>query len=122
MSSDRVQFKRSAEDRPRREGEVGKRSILQAFVGDQSVSAVEEENSKRLVPECPHRCYEIAAEGGIQRVDWGGIQITPHRFEKHVMRADEQERYVRIGAENAGKGFGGLRPDIADAAKLRQQR
>lgn len=38
------------------------------------------------------------------------------------MRSDQQERRVRICPENPGKRFGRLRPDIAETAKLGQQR
>ena len=101
---------------------MGERSILQAFVGDQPLARVEEKDPKRLVPEGSHRCNEIAPQLGVQRIDRHRFQISPHRFKKHIVRADEQERHVRICPEHPVKRFGRLRPDIAEAAKLGQQR
>jgi len=100
-----IEFERTLEDRPWIDRKLGKRTILELLVGEESPSRVEKQDAQNFGWERSHRYDQILAQLWVEGVDREGAKIAAHCLGHHVARADQQLRDSRTRPENAAEGL-----------------
>lgn len=113
---------RAAEDRARIECQVSDRPVLDLLVGDQAVCTVEKKDAQNFFGEGTHRGHQVPGElrtAGIERLR---DKVRPQAFDDQFTGTEQDRRERAVRAQYPPEGFGCLREDASQTAKLIEKR
>lgn len=115
-------FDRPSEDHAWIEFELPDRTMMHLLVGNQTMCAIEKQDTQHFLRERPHRGHEILRELRTSGVDWLGADFNLKAFKDEFARPEQDSGNVLMLPKDALECLWRLRANSADVAKFMKKR